>query len=166
MNWLGGGQIGPIPAALFLIAILYVIFNLVFTRTSFGTMIYAIGGNRAAARASGTPTKTVILFTFILTGFLVGVGSIITLGRLQSAQPWAGLGLEFDVITAVVIGGTSFSGGEGNLIGTFLGAIVMGVLTNGMAFLDLSPFYQYIVRGILILCVVYIDGRIHRRRVA
>ncbi len=166
MNWLGGGQIGPVPAALIAIVALYVVFFVVFTRTTYGTWIYSVGGNKMAARASGVKTGRVVLITYILLGALVGVASLVTVGRLQSAQPWAGLGLEFDVITAVVIGGTSLMGGEGNLLGTFLGALVMGVLTNGLAFMDLSPFYQYIIRGILILAVVYIDSLLHRRRAA
>ena len=166
VNWLGGGQLGPIPAALLVIVVLYAVFYLIFKRTTFGTYIYAIGGNKMAARASGVKTRRVVMLTYTLLGLLVGVASIITVGRLQSAQPWAGLGLEFDVITAVVIGGTSLMGGEGNLVGTLLGAIVMGILTNGLAFMDLSPFYQYIIRGVLILGVVYIDSFLHRQRAA
>jgi ribose/xylose/arabinose/galactoside ABC-type transport system permease subunit len=163
-NWLGGSLIGRIPSVLFLLVILYVLFHFVFTKNSFGLKVYAVGGNKMAARASGVKTEKITFMTYVITGILAGIGSIITVGRLQSAQPWAGLGLEFDVMTAVVIGGTSLRGGEGNMLGTFLGATVVGVLANGLAFLDLSPFYQYIFRGFLILIVVYIDNLIHGRR--
>ncbi len=163
-NFLGGGQVGPIPVMLFFLALVYVFFHFLLSRNAFGMKIYAIGGNKMAARASGIHTERITMMTYLITGLLVGFGSIITVGRLQSVQPWAGLGLEFDVITAVVIGGTSLKGGEGNILGTFLGAMVVGVLANGLAFLDLSPFYQYIFRGLLILLVVYIDNLIHKNR--
>ncbi len=163
-NFLGAGQLGPIPVVLFFLLLVYVFFRFLLIRNSFGLKIYAIGGNKMAARASGVKTEKITMMTYLITGLLVGFGSIITVGRLQSAQPWAGLGLEFDVVTAVVIGGTSLKGGEGNILGTFLGAMVVGVLANGLAFMDLSPFYQYIFRGFLILLVVYIDNLIHKNR--
>lgn len=163
-NFLGDAQIGPIPVVLFFLLVVYVFFHFLLARSSFGMKVYAIGGNKMAARASGVKTEKITMMTYLITGLLVGFGSIITVGRLQTAQPWAGLGLEFDVITAVVIGGTSLKGGEGNILGTFLGAMVVGVLANGLAFLDLSPFYQYLFRGSLILLVVYIDNLIHKSR--
>jgi len=163
-NFLGAGQIGPVPVVLFFLLLVYVFFHFLLARNSFGTKVYAIGGNKLAARASGVKTDKITMMTYLITGLMVGFGSIITVGRLQSAQPWAGLGLEFDVMTAVVIGGTSLKGGEGNILGTFLGATVVGVLANGLAFMDLSPFYQYIFRGFLILVVVYIDNLIHKSR--
>jgi len=164
-NWLGQGEIGLVPAVVIFLLIVYVFFYFFSSKNSFGLRVYAVGGNKSAANASGVNTKNIIMCTYVITGLLVGFGSIITVGRLLSAQPWSGLGLEFDVITAVIIGGTSLKGGEGNIIGTLFGAMVVGVLANGMSFLSISPFYQYIFRGLIILIVVYIDNVIHRSRV-
>lgn len=164
-NWLGQGQFGPVPVVVIFLIIVYVLFHFILSKNSFGLRVYAIGGNKLAAKASGVNTKNIIMYTYMLTGLLVGFGSIITVGRLLSAQPWSGLSLEFDVITAVIIGGTSLKGGEGNMVGTLFGAVVVGVLANGMSFLAISPFYQYIFRGLIILTVVYIDNVIHRSRV-
>jgi ribose transport system permease protein len=164
-NWLGQGQFGPVPVVAIFLIIVYVLFYFILSKNSFGLRVYAVGGNKLAAKASGVNTKNIIMYTYMITGLLVGFGSIITVGRLLSAQPWSGLSLEFDVITAVIIGGTSLKGGEGNMVGTLFGAVVVGVLANGMSFLAISPFYQYIFRGLIILAVVYIDNVIHRSRV-
>ncbi|MGB6371766.1 MAG: ABC transporter permease [Atribacterota bacterium] len=164
-NWLGQGEFGSIPVVVIFLLIVYVFFYFFSSKNSFGLRVYAIGGNKLAAKASGVNTKNIIMYTYVITGLLVGFASIITVGRLLSAQPWSGLGLEFDVITAVIIGGTSLKGGEGNMIGTLFGAAVVGVLTNGMSFLSIPPFYQYIFKGLIILAVVYIDNVIHRSRV-
>ena len=164
-NWLGQGEFGAVPVVVIFLIIVYVLFYFILSKHSFGLRVYTVGGNKLAAKASGINTKNIIMYTYVITGLLVGFGSIITVGRLLSAQPWSGLGLEFDAITAVVIGGTSLKGGEGEILGTFLGAMIVGVFTNGLSFLALSPFYLYIVRGLLILAVVYIDNVIHRYRV-
>jgi len=163
-NWLGQGAFGSIPVVAIFLLIVYVLFYFISSKNSFGLRVYAVGGNKLAAKASGVNTNNIIMYTYALTGLLVGFGSIITVGRLLSAQPWAGLGLEFDAITAAVIGGISLKGGEGKISGTFLGAMVVGVLTNGMSFLAFSPYYQYVVRGLFILAVVYINSVTHRYR--
>lgn len=164
-NWLGQGEFGPIPVVVIFLIIVYVLFYFILSKHSFGLRVLAVGGKKLAAKASGINTKNIIMYTYAVTGLLVGFGSIITVGRLLSAQPWSGFGLEFDAIIAVVIGGTSLKGGEGDILGTFLGVIVVGVLTNGLCFIDISPYYQYIIKGLLILVVVYIDSAIHRYRV-
>lgn len=163
-DWLGQSQLGAIPVVGIFLVASYIIFHLILSRTSYGLKVYAVGGNRLTARALGINANLVTMSAYILTGALVGIGSIITVGRLASAQPWAGLGLEFDVITAVIIGGTSLRGGEGNILGTLLGAIIIGVLTNGLAFTDLSPFLLHVFRGFMIVAIVFIDNIMHRER--
>ena len=164
--WLGDAQIGVIPVAMIFVVVAYIIFYFILRRNTFGLKIYAVGGNVQAARASGINTKMIVTSTYIITGLLVGLGSIITVGRLVSIQPWAGVGLEFDVITAVIIGGVSLQGGEGTMLGTFLGALIIGILINGLSFMAIDPFFQYIIRGLIIIIVVFIDSIIHRSRTA
>ena len=108
----------------------------------------------------------IVTYTYIITGLLVGIGSVITIGRIGSVQPWVGVGLEFDVITAVIIGGVSLRGGEGTMLGTFLGALTIGILINGLSFMAIDPFFQYIIRGIIIIVVVLIDNIMHKNRSA
>ena len=162
-TWLGGSQIGILPIVMIFVVIVYIIFYFILRRNAFGFKIYAVGGNINAARASGINTKLMVTYTYIITGLLVGIGSVITIGRIGSVQPWVGVGLEFDVITAVIIGGVSLRGGEGTMLGTFLGALIIGVLINGLSFMEINPFFQYIIRGVIIILVVFIDNIMHRR---
>ena len=122
--WLGSKSFGPVPIVLVLVLFMYYFFSKFSKDTIYGRWVYAVGGNEHAAKLCGIKTGWVICSVYILTGILAGLGGIITVGRLSSAQPWAGNGLEFDVITAVVLGGTSLQGGEGTLKGTFLGYLV------------------------------------------
>ena len=161
--WLGSAQIGILPVVMIFVVIVYIVFYFILRRNAFGLKIYAVGGNINAARASGINTKLIVTYTYIITGLLVGIGSVITIGRIGSVQPWVGVGLEFDVITAVIIGGVSLRGGEGSMLGTFLGALIIGVLINGLSFMEIDPFFQYIIRGLIIILVVFIDNIMHRR---
>lgn len=162
-TWLGSFQIGIMPIVIIFMVVVYLIFYFILRRNIFGMKIYAVGGNINAARASGINTKAIVTYTYIITGLLVGIGSVITIGRIGSVQPWVGVGLEFDVITAVIIGGVSLRGGEGTMLGTFLGALIIGVLINGLSFMEINPFFQYIIRGVIIILVVFIDNIMHRR---
>ncbi len=155
--WLGQASWGPIPFVVFLVLLLYLLFHRLLRDSVWGKYVYAVGGNITAARATGIRAGTAIMSTYLICGLTVGIGSIITIGRLSSAQPWAGLGLEFEVITAVVLGGTSLKGGEGNLKGTILGTVLVGVLANGLGLMDISPFTLYLVKGGMILTAVIID---------
>ena len=155
--WLGQASWGPIPVVVFLVLVLYLLFHKILRDTVWGKNVYAVGGNITAARAAGVKTSHIVMSTYLICGLTVGIGTIITIGRLSSAQPWAGLGLEFEVITAVVLGGTSLKGGEGNLKGTILGTILVGVLANGLGLMDISPFTLYLVKGGMILAAVIID---------
>lgn len=157
LQWLGQTSIGPFPTVLFLVLILYLVFFRILARSYWGKFTYAVGGNERAARSSGVRTAAIYMGAYMLNGVLVGVGAIVTIGRLSSAQPLAGLGLEFEVITAVVLGGTSLFGGEGGLLGTVLGVAIVSVISNGLGLLDISPFYQYIAKGGILLLAVFFD---------
>src|SRR4029079_3760683 len=122
-----------------------------------GRYIYAIGGNENAAKLSGINVKRVKVIVYSTAGALAAVGGIMVTSRLDSAQPNAGISYELDAIAAVVIGGTSLSGGKGRILGTVLGAIIIGVLNNGLVLLDVSPFWQQVVKGMVILIAVIID---------
>ena len=126
-------------------------------KTRLGRYVYAIGGNESAARLSGININAVKVAVYMIAGVLAAIGGIMVTSRLDSAQPNAGMSYELDAIAAVVIGGTSLSGGKGSILGTVLGAIIIGVLNNGLVLLDVSPFWQQVVKGFVILIAVIID---------
>lgn len=132
--------------------------------TALGRTIYAVGGNEEAARLSGISIVKVKLFTYAYSGLAAALGALVLTGRLNSAQPTAGSGFELDAIAAVVVGGTSLFGGRGGAVGTFLGAAIIGVLNNGMNLLDVSAFYQQIVKGGVILGALLIDRLVSSRK--
>jgi ribose transport system permease protein len=123
-----------------------------------------VGGNEEAARLSGIPIVSVKLFTYAYSGLAAALGGLVLTGRLNSAQPTAGSGFELDAIAAAVVGGASLSGGRGGVIGSFLGAAIIGVLNNGMNLLNVSAFYQQIVKGAVILGALLIDRLVAARR--
>ncbi len=145
----------PIPVWIMLGFLLLTHFILRFT--SLGRAIYAVGGNEEAARLSGIPVARVLFFTYAYAGLASALAALVLDGRLNSAQPTAGTGFELDAIAAVVVGGTSLFGGKGNVFGTFLGALIIGVLNNGMNLLNVSSFYQQIVKGGVILAALLIE---------
>lgn len=163
-NYLGGARMGYIPASVIAVVALYYAAHIFLSRSRWGRSIYALGGNEKAARASGIPVGPTRMIAYVGSGLLVGVAAIVTVGRLRSAQPLAGTGLEFEVITAVVLGGASLNGGEGNLIGTFIGAAIVGILSNGLNMVDVSPYYQYVIKGIMVLIAVGLDNYLHTYR--
>ncbi len=145
----------PIPVWISLIMVLIVVF--LTNKTTFGRYIYAIGGNEKAAFLSGININKIKLAVYGIAGMMAAVGGILVTSRLNSAQPNAGMSYELDSIAAVVIGGTSLSGGVGRVTGTVIGAVIIGVLNNGLVLLDVSPFWQQVVKGIVILLAVIID---------
>ncbi len=162
-TWLGQesiklGKHFSLPVAFFAIVAVYLFAIFMMNKTVFGTKIYAIGGNAAAARASGIDVKKNLLLTYISAGICVGIASIISVGRTVSSQPQAGTGMEFDAITAVVIGGTALEGGMGGLFGTLLGAVLVGVISFGLGQLSISPYVQYVVKGMIILAAIAADA--------
>jgi ribose transport system permease protein len=136
---------------------LAVLFTGVTRRTRFGRHLYAVGGNERAAALSGLNVQRIKLAVYTLGGALAGAAGLLTAARLDSATPNAGVGYELDSIAAVVIGGTSLSGGRGSIIGTVLGCLIIGVLNNGLVLLEVSPFWQQVVKGFVILAAVAID---------
>lgn len=172
MLWTGGfpvtglgptfGTIGTglwfgIPVPIWITAVLVAIFVILTRRTRFGRHVYAVGGNERAALLTGLPVNRIKVAVYTLGGGLAGVAGLIVTSRLDSAQPNAGLGYELDSIAAVVIGGTSLSGGRGSVMGTVIGCLIIGVLNNGLFLLNVSPFWQQVVKGFVILAAVAVD---------
>lgn len=156
-GFLGTGWFLGIPMPVW-ISGMVVLFAVILTnKTRFGRYIYAIGGNENAARLSGIPVKRIKIWVYALAGILAGIGGLLVTARLDSAQPNAGMSYELDAIAAVVIGGTSLSGGRGTILGTVLGAMIIGVLNNGLVLLNVSPFWQQVIKGLVILLAVIID---------
>ena len=156
-GFLGTGWFLGIPMPVWISGIIVFAAVIVTSKTRFGRYIYAIGGNENAARLSGIPVTKIKRWVYILAGMLAAMGGVLVTARLDSAQPNAGISYELDAIAAVVIGGTSLSGGRGSIFGTVLGAMIIGVLNNGLVLLDVSPFWQQVVKGLVILIAVIID---------
>jgi ribose transport system ATP-binding protein len=158
MLWPGQASIFGVPCGLVIALALCVAWSILLRRTVTGRSIFAVGGNAVAARASLIPVRAIQSFTYIACGASAGVAAIIGIGRLGSAQPLAGAGLEFAAITAAVVGGASLAGGRGSVVGTMLGAIAIGTINAGLAFLGVSQQVIYMVSGGLILIVVFLRG--------
>jgi ribose transport system permease protein len=156
-GFLGTGVFLGIPMPVWIAGTLVAVFVVLTRKTRFGRYIYAVGGNERAALLSGLPVNRIKLGVYTLGGLLAGAAGLIVTARLDSAQPNAGLGYELDSIAAVVIGGASLSGGRGSVLGTVLGCLIIGVLNNGLFLLDVSPFWQQVAKGFVILIAVAID---------
>ena len=154
MRFLGAGTIGPIPVPIVVMLLVFAVSIVVLRSMTFGRYVYATGGNRRAAAFSGIDTNRVRVLVYVVSGLLAGIAGIVLTGRLATADPQAGVGYELDAIAAVVLGGTSLFGGEGSVARTLLGALILGVLSNGMNLLDVSPFYQEVVKGVVIVIAV------------
>ncbi len=160
---LATGRVGFIPAPVIVMAVVYVLAHLVLTRTTFGRYVYAIGGNEEATRLSGVAVRFHKTMIYGVSGLTSAVAAIVLTARLNSAQPIAGIMYELDAIAATVIGGTSLMGGEGTLGGTLVGALIMGVLRNGLNLLGVSSFLQQIVIGGVIVVAVLLDTILKRK---
>lgn len=160
-EFIGGGYVGGIPVPVILMAAVYVLLYFVLSWTKFGRFVYAIGGNEQACRLSGINVDGIKVAIYAISGFFAGLTAIVLTSRLLSAQPTAGVGYELDAIAAVILGGTSLAGGEGGLGGTIIGAIIIGVLANGLNLLNVSPFFQDVAKGLVILFAVLLDRLIH-----
>lgn len=160
--WMGNSYVGPLPW-LVIIALLTVgVSWFVLRQTVLGVQIYAVGGNERAARLTGIKVNRVLLFVYGLSGLLAGLAGIMSASRLYSATGMLGQGYELDAIAAVILGGTSFTGGIGTIGGTLLGALIIAVLNNGLTLLNMSYFWQLVVKGLVIIAAVMID-RLRRR---
>jgi ribose transport system permease protein len=157
VEWLGDGEIGPLSVPVLLAATCLVLAILVLRYTNFGRALYAVGGNESAARLAGIPVDRVRIAAFALNGALVGLAAAIFAGRIQSASPLIGTGIELDVIAAVLLGGTSFIGGSSTMVGTLIGVLFIAVLQNGLNLLGVEVFWQGAVTGIVLILAVWAD---------
>ena len=162
-RWLATGRVLDVPMPVILTALVYVAAWFVLTRTRFGRYVYAIGGNEEATRLSGVAVRFHKTMVYVLSGFMSALAAVLLTARLNSAQPIAGIMYELDAIAATVIGGTSLMGGEGTLGGTLVGALIMGVLRNGLNLLGVSSFLQQIVIGGVIVVAVLLDTILKRK---
>jgi ribose transport system permease protein len=152
----------PVPIFVFIAVVLFGYIALNHTRL--GPQIYALGGDPEAARRFGVNTNRVTVISYMICGLLAAAGGVVLAGRLASASPLAGTGYELDAIAAVVIGGTSLSGGRGSVMGTVGGVAIIAIMNNGLDLLDVDPNYQLVIKGLIILLAVSIDAYFHKQR--
>ncbi len=161
--WLGrGADWFGLPNAVLLMALLYGAAHLVMARTVLGRWIYAVGGNRLAARFSGVPVRRVIFLSYVVSGLLAGLGGVVLASQLKSGSPTFGQMYELYVIAAVVVGGASLNGGTGRMFGTLIGALIIAVIQNGMNLMNVESYTQKVVLGLVILGAVLLDLLRHR----
>lgn len=157
LRWFGTGKLWNIPIPIVLFVIVFAIAWIILNKMVLGRYVYAVGGNERSARTSGIKTSQIKIWVYVISGFLAGVAGIILTAKTGSGQTNAGSSYELDAITAAVIGGTSLSGGVGKLSGTLFGALIMGVMNNGLDILGVESYYQAIIKGALIVTAVIID---------
>ena len=150
-------DIGGIPTPVIIMAVVVLIFHVLLTRTLLGRYTYAIGGNPETARLSGIPVSRIQIVLYTMGGLAAGLGGVLLASRLASGQPNVGLGFEFEVIVAVILGGTSLAGGQGSVYGTVIGALIVGVLGNGLNLLEVQSFYQLVLQGLILVAAVVVD---------
>lgn len=161
---LGQGSIGIVPVCVLLMIIVFIIGYIILNKTVFGRQIYGIGGNAETARLSGVSVSGVIYKIYSIAGIFGALAGLILMSRVNSGQPSAGDGYEMDIITAVVLGGVSVSGGEGKITKVIVGVIFMGVLANGMMMLNINEYWQRVVKGLVLLVAVAIDIRSREKK--
>ncbi|UEX90255.1 ABC transporter permease subunit [Staphylococcus ratti] len=155
----GKGYLLAIPVPAVTMTIVFIVLFIILHKTTFGRHTYAIGGNEVAAKISGIKVNRVKILIYGISGFMAALAGAILTSRLNSAQPTAGTAYELDAIAAVVLGGTSLTGGKGRIVGTLIGVLIIGVLNNGLNLLGVSAFYQQVVKGVVILIAVLIDRK-------
>jgi ribose transport system permease protein len=160
--WIGNSYIGPLPWLVIVALLVVAVSWFILRQTVLGVQIYAVGGNERAARLTGIKVNRVLLFVYGVSGLLSGLAGIMSASRLYSATGMLGQGYELDAIAAVILGGTSFTGGIGTIIGTLFGALIIAVLNNGLTLLNMSYFWQLVVKGSVIIIAVIID-RLRKR---
>ncbi|MFN3285532.1 MAG: ABC transporter permease [bacterium] len=173
VRWLGSADLvllegtrfaTALPVSFLVVVALYAVGTVFMRRTRTGRHIYAVGGSPRAAQYAGLPVGRLLVLVYVLCGTMAGVAGVLLAGRVNSAYPTAGLGAELDSIAAVIIGGASFFGGRGTPGGVFLGAVIMGLVRNGLNLMNVSVFWQQVLIGVIILLAVYVD--VLRRRAA
>jgi ribose/xylose/arabinose/galactoside ABC-type transport system permease subunit len=163
-RWWGQGRIGQVPVPVIIFLAIAAIAFVVLRYTRYGRQVYAVGGNREAARLAGVNVERVLLSVYVIIGFLSGLAGFVLSARLNSAEAVAGMGYELNVIAAVVIGGTSLFGGVGTILGTVIGSILIGVLNNGLVLMNVNPYVQQITIGLILVAVVAFDQFAKSRR--
>ena len=158
-TWLGSGNVAGVPIPILILGLVALISYVLLTRMRLGRYLYAVGGNEKAARAAGLSVKGIKMFAYTVCGGLAGLAGVVLAARITTGQPNAGVAYELDAIAAAVIGGTSLSGGVGGVGGTLLGALLMGVINNGLDLLEVSSYYQQVVKGLIIIGAVWMDQR-------
>ena len=158
-TWMGSAEVLGLPLLVWMLLGVAAVVHVALQRLRWGRYVYAVGGNEAAARASGIDVGRIKLSAYLVCGACAGLAGVMLAARITTGQPNAGVAYELDAIAAVVIGGTSLSGGVGGVIGTLLGALLMGVINNGLDLLNVTPYYQQIVKGLIIVGAVWLDRR-------
>ncbi|WP_141335872.1 ABC transporter permease [Paenibacillus sp. tmac-D7] len=161
---LGQGYVGSIPIPVIILIVVALIGSFILNKTYFGRYVYALGGNEEAARLSGVNVKRMRMMLFSLGGFITGIAGIVLLSRMNSGQPNAGAGFEFDVLTAAILGGISIMGGEGKISGVLTGVLIIGVLSNGLVLMNVGDYYQSIIKGVVLIAAIGLDGLQHKNR--
>lgn len=154
---IGQARAAGVPVPVWIMIVVFLVFGLLLARTRYGRYVYATGDNLEAAKLSGISVNRTKILAFVISGVLAALAGFIITARLSTAEPTAGTGLELESIAAVIIGGTSLAGGRGDLVGTLVGALILGVIDNGMNLLNVSPFLQSVVKGLVILFAVLLD---------
>jgi ribose/xylose/arabinose/galactoside ABC-type transport system permease subunit len=157
-NFIGGGNLGGIPFPIIVLIVTFIVCSLVLKKTILGRYIYAVGGNEQAAKASGIRVNKVKMAVYTICGGLAALAGILLTSRITTGQPNAGVGFELDAIAAAIIGGTSTSGGTGTMTGTLIGALLIGVISNGLDLLNVTSYYQQVVMGAIIIGAVVLDS--------
>jgi ribose/xylose/arabinose/galactoside ABC-type transport system permease subunit len=163
-RFLGQGTIGPFPFPVVILALTFVIGGIILTKTVYGRHVYCVGGNQEVARLSGLNVKKIKYSVYITSGMLAGIAGILLLSRMNSGQPRAGIGYEFEVITACVLGGVSIAGGEGKLWSVFIGVLIIGTLGYGLIAIGLNEFIQQMVKGVVLIIAVGLDTMSQARK--
>jgi ribose/xylose/arabinose/galactoside ABC-type transport system permease subunit len=163
-EWVGQGYVLGLPTPTIFFALVIAIGIWITRRTTFGRSVYAIGGNEEASRLSGIKVQWIKIHAYSLMGALAGLSGIILSSRVAAAQPTAGLTYELDVIAAVVIGGTSLLGGRGSIMSTVLGVFILGVISNGLNIVGVPTYYQYVIKGLLLIFAVGLDAHLRKKQ--
>jgi putative xylitol transport system permease protein len=158
-RWIGTGDVFGLPAPVIVLAVVFAVSWWILNRTRFGRYIYAVGGNPHAAKTSGINTGRIRFTVYVISGGLAGLAGILLSARTGSGLPQAGVAYELDAIAAVVIGGTSLSGGVGRVTGTLIGALIIGVMNNGLDLMGIQSYYQQVLKGALIVGAVMLDQK-------
>lgn len=155
--FLGQGYIWVVPVPVLIMMVAFILGHIFLNKTYLGRHIYGIGGNEEASKLSGVNVDKVKKLVFVICSFMTGLAAIILLSRINSGQPTAGEGFELDVITAVVLGGVSISGGKGKLVNVLIGVLILGTLSNGLILMNVSQYYQWVIKGMVLLIAVGVD---------